>query len=187
MKYRLGVAAAVVLLGAMLATGRAETPFDGCYERLYEEAHLAAHRGQIVRHVKLKVDRSAMGEAEAGDKKPIIADAGLEIWVTAAKPRFATLGACYQEGEELICNAALSAAETEICKKKADGVRDCRADMNDAGSFRLAIRPEGLLLSVNERLELSVRGDGGPWLYLSPGNVENHAFLLKAVPQSACK
>lgn len=184
---RKGLRCAGAAIGLAVTQARAETPLAGCYERIYDDAHLGTHRGQIVRRVKLEVKQASYARSAPGDKTPIIADADLEIWVNAVKPRFAALGACYREGEELICDAALSAAETDVCRKKTDGVHDCRVDMNDAGSFRLAKRPDGLLLSVNERLELSTHDDSGPWLYLSPGNVENHAFLLKPVPESACK
>jgi hypothetical protein len=171
--------------GAAQTEATTPVPFGGCYERIYDSAHLAAHRGQIVRHVRLSVGKTSMPETP-GDKQPIVADALLQIWAGGEKRSFGSIGACFEEGEALMCNAALSAQETELCKNQADGVRQCRLSMDDSGSFQLAPRPGGLLLTVRERLELA-GSEGGPWLYLKPDNAENHAFLLQRISAAPCK
>ena len=45
-----------------------------------------------------------------------------------------------------------------------------------------------MMVTILRRLELVPEPyDGGPFLYLSPGNAENHAFALKPAPDSSCK
>ncbi|WP_457796351.1 hypothetical protein [Methylocystis sp. S23] len=159
-------------------------PLSGCYERIYAAAWLKAHPGQIVRRVTLSVTKTSAPQTP-GEKQPILADAMLATW--SGKTTFSTIGACYWERLGLVCNAALSAEETRLCRTKADGVRDCRLSMTDSGSFELAQKPEGLLLTVRERLELPGPTDRGSFLYLSPENAENRAFLLQPVPEANCK
>ena len=188
------IAAIAPLLFAALACATlahsAELPqLAGCYERVYDAAHLAAaHKGQIIRRVKLRVGPSAHGKADPAEKQPIVADAGMEMWVVGRETVFDTIGACRAEGDALVCNASLSAYEADLCKSTRDGVRDCRISHGESGSFRLSRKEDALLVSVRERLEMDASGvDAGPWLYLSPDNPENHDFLLKPAPDAACK
>lgn len=183
----------VLVLAAALAVSaggaRAQSaPFEGCYERVYDDDHMKTHRGQIVRRVKVKIGASAFGKPEPGDKTPIVADAAVMIWVGKRKTSFDSLGACWTEGDTLLCNASLSAAEIDACRKKTDGIHECRIDSSNAGSFKIERKPEGLLLSVRERWELpQAASDVGPYLYLSPSNRENHDFLVKTAPAETCK
>ncbi|WP_036280876.1 hypothetical protein [Methylocystis sp. ATCC 49242] len=184
-----GLKVSIAICGALSATAvRAgdPAPFAGCYERVYDAAHLQAHRGQIVRHVKLMIGPTSVPKTP-GDERPIVADANLQIWVVGNKRSFGTLGACSMESEALTCNASLSAEETTLCKTKEDGVRDCRLSMDDAGSFEIAPKGDGLLVTVRERLELLGPPEGRSFLYLSPNNAENHAFLLRPAPEGACR
>jgi hypothetical protein len=184
------VAAACWALVSILAfvpmQARAEeiVPLAGCYERLYDAAWLDAHRGQIVRKLTLSVVKTSAPETP-GEKQPILADAMLAMW--SGKTAFSTISACYWERVGLVCNAALSAQETARCKSKADGVRACRISFDDSGSFALEQKPEGLMLTIRERLELPGPESQGTYLYLSPGNAENHAFLLKPASAGSCK
>jgi hypothetical protein len=172
------IAAAVLPAGA--AT---EPPLAGCYERVYDAAHLAAHKRQLVVRVTLSVKPAA---PETRIDKTHIADGNLKIWVRGKKQSFDSDGACWAEGDGLLCNGSLSAAEAETCKSKRDGVHECRMGGDDAGSFHLAGKPRGVLLTIRERLELvPAPYDDGPFLYLSPSNAENHAFLLNKT--EACK
>ncbi|PPD44146.1 MAG: hypothetical protein CTY15_07835 [Methylocystis sp.] len=159
-------------------------PLAGCYERVYDAAWLKGRPGQIVRRVTLFVAKTSVPQAPE-DKQPILADATLAMHVGATA--FSTLAACYWEKIGLVCNAALSAEETSLCKSKEDGVRDCRVSMTDAGSFGLAQKPEGLMLTVRERLEMLGPMDRSSFLYLSPDNVQNRAFLLAPAPEAVCK
>jgi hypothetical protein len=174
-----------VATGAVLAAGAAgaaEPPLAGCYERVYDAAHLSAHKGQIVLRATLSIAATKAGE-QTGKADPVIADGVLKIWVRGQKQSFDSIGACRADGANFVCDGALSAAEADTCKSKHDGVRQCRIDSNDPGSFKVEARPEGVLVSVRERLELvPAPYDGGPYLYFSPNNAENHAFLLKKAP-----
>ncbi|WP_424362722.1 hypothetical protein [Methylocystis parvus] len=182
---RKGLSAATCL-AMFLAQAQAEeiVPLAGCYERIYDAAWLKAHSGQIISRVTLSVQKTSVPQTP-GEKQHIVADAFLAMW--SGKNSFGSIGACYWEKVGLICNAALSAQETDACKSKADGVRTCRIAFDDAGSFELAQKPEGLLLTVHERLELPGPEDRAEYLYLSPSNAENHAFLLQPVPEARCK
>jgi hypothetical protein len=168
------------------ARGAEATPLIGCYERLYDAAHLASHPGQIVLRVRLGLEKSTI---PVSDHPPFAADAYLDIWVKKNKRSFGSLSACEARGDGLGCTTSLSAAETDRCKTKTDGVRHCRIDYASAGLFHVAGKPDGVLLTIGERLELDETGseDSGPYLYLSPDNRENHAFLLKRADPSACK
>lgn len=171
---------------ALAAPSGAEeiVPLAGCYERVYDAAWLAGRRGQIVRKLALSVAKTSVPETP-GEKQRILADAMLVIW--SKQTAFGTIGACFWERTGLVCNAALSAQEAERCKSKEDGVRACRVSFNDSGSFTLEQKPEGLMLTIRERLELPGPEARGTYLYLSPGNVQNHAFLLKPAPAERCK
>lgn len=175
-----------IFLTMFAAPARAEEiiPLAGCYERVYDAAWLKAHPGQIIRRVTLSVRKTSVPQTP-GEKQRIVADALLGMWV--GKQGFGSIAACFWEKVGLTCNAALSAQETDACKNKSDGVRNCRIAFDDSGSFELAQKPEGLLLAIHERLELPGPEERGDYLYLSPSNPENHAFLLQPAPEAHCK
>ena len=176
------------LLAAPAALGASPPPLAGCYERVYDKAHLAAHKGQLVVHARLAVEAGDF-PSDPGQTHPMLANATLNVRVRGAKQTFHSIGACWADGKGLLCNGSLSAAETDACETKADGVRDCRIDWPEAaGTFRIAPKSSGVLVSIPGRLELPEATDGeGPFLYLSHGNAENHAFMLTSAPASACK
>lgn len=185
MKHGFGVAAALLL--AMTAQARAEAPRAGCYERVYDEAHLKTHRGQFVRHARLKLGPTSVPKSEGGASPPV-ADAILQLWAGTHRTSFDSLGVCWAEGKSLICNGSDSAAETKLCGTKAPGLRDCRIEGAHNGRFRIEARPDGVIVKVVELLELPQTGsDAGPFLYLGPGDAENSDFLLKAAPEKACE
>jgi hypothetical protein len=173
-------------LAVFAAQAKAEeiVPLAGCYERVYDTAWLKAHPGQIIRRVTLSVQKTSVPQTP-GEKQHVVADALLGMW--PGKQGFGSIAACYWEKVGLICNAALSAQETDTCRSRADGVRNCRIAFDDSGSFELAQKPEGLLLTIHERLELPGPEERGDYLYLSPSNTENHAFLLQPAPEARCK
>lgn len=175
------MAAGVLALPAALAA--AEPPLVGCYERVYNAAHLSAHKGQLVVRVTLSVTPAA---PETRLDNAHIAHGKLQIWLRGRKQSFDSHGACRAEGDGLMCDGGLSAAEAETCKSKRDGVHECRMGGDDAGSFHITGKPQGVLVTIHERLELvPAPYDAGPFLYLSPTNAENHAFLLNKA--EACK
>lgn len=170
----------------LLAPARAEeiVPLSGCYERVYDAAWLKAHPGQIVRRVTLAVTKTSVPETP-GEEQKILADA--QLVMRAGETAFSTIGACYWDKFGLACNASLSAGEARRCKTKEDGVRDCRHATDDPGSFEIAQKSAGLLLTIRERLELTNPLETSAFLYLSPDNAENRAFLLKPAPEAACR
>ena len=170
--------------GVVLGAGPtlAQSPLLGCYERTYDPAHLSQHKGQIVMRASLSVTPTGpemKGQVEASGT--------LRLWVRGQEKSFDSHGACNTKSgsHSLFCAGSLSAAESDACKTKQDGVRQCRIDQGSPGSFKIEARTDGILVSLRERLELvQAPYDGGPYLYLSPSNAENHGFLLK---KSACK
>ncbi len=170
------IAGAASLVLAASVAGATEPPLAGCYERVYDAAHLAAHKGQLVVRATI-----AIGETKAYNA-PIVADASLRLWVRGKDKSFDSTGACSAKGNALTCAGSLSAAEESTCRSKADGLRQCRIDGSDAGGFKVEGKPEGVLVSIPKRLELVQEPyDVGPYLNFSAGNAENHAFLLKKV------
>jgi hypothetical protein len=150
-------------------------PLAGCYERSYGSAHLAAHKGQLVTRATLSISAASPEKQSAN----FIADGDLKIWVRGRNQSFDSLGTCRAEGDGLLCNGSLSAGEADECKSKRDGIRQCRI-YEGGGSFEAVGKPDGVLVTVRERLELvPAPYHDGPFLYFSPTNTENHAFLLK--------
>jgi hypothetical protein len=181
------MAAAIGLLGANAAS--AEAPQPGCYERVYDAAHLAAHPGQLVTRATVLVKPTdAATKAAVGPSREL--DAILRFWVRGQKQSFDSIGSCQPANGGLACAGSVSAAEDDQCKTDRDGVRNhCRliGAVND-GAFGVTAQSDGLMVKILRRLELvTAPYDGGPFLYLSPGNAENHAFALKPAPDQACK
>jgi hypothetical protein len=166
---------------ANLASGAEAPPLAGCYERIYDSEHLAQHKGQLVTRVSLSISAAKTPmRTDAG--RAIIADGILKMWVHGQRQSFDSIGSCWRDGEGLACDGSLSAAEADTCKSKHDGVRNCRIDPADAGAFKVDGKPDGVTVTIPARLELvPAPYDGGPFLTLSGGNAESHAFLLKRV------
>jgi hypothetical protein len=179
---------ATAICGPCANVAAAEAPAPGCYERVYDTAHLAAHAGQLV--VRVTVLVKPLDAAEAAALGPsFAADAHLKMWVKGQKPAFDSFGACRPASNGMSCEGSLSAAEADACKTSNDGVhRDCRIGAATTGAFGVAARPDGVMVTILRRLELVPEPyDGGPFLYLSPGNAENHAFALQPAPEASCK
>jgi len=176
---RFATAAALIFA---ITGATAAAPLAGCYERSYDPAHLAKHKGQFVTRVRLLVKASSFG---AGFP-PI--DGHLEFWVAGHSRSFTSHGACEVNDGALDCGGSLSAAEADECETRRDGVRDCREGSGDSGSFRVAPQGNGVLVSVTARLEVPESNDdaGPPFLYLDPRNTENHDFLLPKAAAAAC-
>jgi hypothetical protein len=181
------MAAAIGLPGANAAL--AEVPYPGCYERVYDAARLAAHPGQLVTRATVLVKPiDAATKAALGPSREL--DAILRFWVRGQKQSFDSHGSCRSANGGLTCAGSVSAAEDDECKTDRDGVRtNCRiiSAAND-GAFGVTTQSDGLMVKILRRLELvTAPYDGGPFLYLSPGNTENHAFALKPASDQACK
>lgn len=177
-----------VALGSLCTNvAAAEVPSPGCYERIYDAAHLASHPGQLVVRATLLVkpldaaDAAALGASYT-------ANAQLRIWVKSHRHSFDSVGACRTANGGLNCEGSLSAAEADPCKIGNDGIhRNCRIGAATSGAFGVTFRSDGLIVKVLRRLELvNEPYDGGPFLYLSPGNAENRSFALKPAPEATC-
>ncbi len=177
--WQMAVAAGVVFAASEACA--AEPPLAGCYERVYDAAHLAAHKGQLV--VRAAISIAATKAFDQKGPHPIVADGVLKFWLRGKDKSFDSTGACSAEGNTLVCAGSLSAAEASTCRTGQDGLRQCRIDPGDAGGFKVEARPEGVMVSIPDRLEL-VREpyDGGPYLNFSSSNAENRAFLLRKTP-----
>jgi len=150
-RFAIALAGAVMTAGAARAAG--PPPLAGCYERVYDAAHLAQHKGQLVTRATPTITAPAREEtSDNGDH--IVADGVLKLWTRGRSKSFDSLGACRAAGQGLMCLGSLSAAEADTCKSKRDGVPDCRTDPADAGSFTVEGWPDGVLVSIPTRLEL---------------------------------
>lgn len=179
---------AVVLICLCTNIAAAKVPSPGCYERIYDAAHLSTHSGQLVVRATLLV--KPLDAADAAAFGPSYsASARLRIWVKPHERSFDSLGACRTATGGLNCEGSVSAGEADPCKTNNDGIhRNCRISAATSGTFGIAARSDGLTITVLRRLELvNEPSDGGPFLYLSPGNTENHAFALKPAPEATCK
>ena len=163
----------------------ATLPLIGCYERVYDAAHLAAHKAQLVVRATLSI-KSAPPEWQTAKVHPFVATGDLKMWTSGKKQSFDSSGNCSVQGDGLLCLGSLSAAEADECRSAGDGVRQCRIVSND-GSFQVERKAAGVLVTIRERLELvQAPYDGGPFLYLSPTNMENHDFLLPRSTSEVC-
>lgn len=184
LKSHLIVSAASCAFVLATVAARAEPlPSLGCYARAYDKAHLSAHKSQIV-------DKAWLSIKARKDTPPYPFLATLQFSTKGrGKATFSSFGACKEDRGALLCNASVSAEETDLCKTKNDGVRHCRIDYDKSGVFRIAAQPEGVLVTVVERLEMPGPDAGGraSYLYLSPDNAENHAFLLPPADAKACE
>jgi hypothetical protein len=167
--------------------GEGRTPsLFGCYARIYDRAHRASHKGQLVVRATLSI-KPATPEMLADKVHSQVAIGDLKMWIADRKQSFDSLGACRLQGEGLFCLGSISAAEADACSSKGDGVHQCRI-ADTEGSFEIQGKAGGVLITIRERLELVPPPyDGGPFLYLSPTNVENHDFRLFKTTPEACE
>jgi hypothetical protein len=145
-------------------------------------------RGAAVRaHLVEQLPRSL--QAGTMQTNNIIAEGDLKIWIRGRTQSFDSLGACRPEGDSLLCKGSLSASEADTCKFERDGIHQCRIREAtlQSGSFQVVRKPEGVLVTIRKRLELvPAADDSGPFLYFSPTNAENRAFLLERA-SGVCK
>ena len=120
-KSHLIVSAANCAFVLATVAARAEPlPSLGCYARAYDKAHLSAHKNQIV-------DKAWLSIETRKDTPPYPFLATLQFSTKGrSMATFSTFGACKEDRGALLCNASLSAEETDLCKAKNDGVRHCR-------------------------------------------------------------
>jgi hypothetical protein len=82
------IAAATTLVVIASLASAAEPPLTGCYERVYDAAHLAQHKGQLVVRATISIAETK------GLNAPIVADARLKLWLRGKdKKSFDSIGA----------------------------------------------------------------------------------------------
>jgi hypothetical protein len=169
------------------AVGSATTlPLIGCYDRLYDASHLAAHRAQLVVRAMLSI-KPAPPEMQTDKAHPAVATGDLMMWIRGRSERFDSLGACRVQGNRLLCLGSVSAAEADSCRRPGDGLRQCRI-MPAGSSFQVEARATGVLVTIRERLEIvPAPYDSGPFLYFGPKNTDNRDFLLLKTTEDVCR
>jgi hypothetical protein len=95
-------------------------PLIGCYERVYDAAHVAAHKRQLVVRATLSV-KSAPPEWQTTKVHPSVATGDLKMWVSGRKQSFDSSGNCGVQGDGLFCLGSLSAAEADECRSTETG------------------------------------------------------------------
>jgi len=172
-----GIAMVASLAVAPGAAGAAEPPLAGCYERVYEVAHLLEHKAQIPVRLTLSIAAKDFGNQANG----YVAEGVVRVWVRGNNDRsFDSIGACRVAGNGLACIGSVSAAEAPTCGSQPDGLLSCRIDPDHPGGFSVEGRPDGVVVLIPDRLELlRPPYDAGPYLNLSSSNVEHRAFQLK--------
>jgi hypothetical protein len=139
------------------------TPIAGCYEIFFDTKYLGAHKGQIVTRALALIKATDMPKSP--EYRQITFDADIELSVKDTKDYFISHGSCWAIKGGISCNGSLSAADADTCKIKTTGLRDCRVSMADAGGFKVASRPKGVIVTISDRLELVQRPyNGGPFL-----------------------
>jgi hypothetical protein len=82
------------------AGGAKAPPLVGCYGRLYDAAHLAAHKGQIVVRATLSI-KSPPPEMTDNVNR-IVASGDLKMWVDGRSKSFDSLGVCRVDSDGLL-------------------------------------------------------------------------------------
>lgn len=151
------------LLAALPATASAASFYDRtiigpdgippCYARTYAADHLAAHPKQKVTQFFL-----TRSEVDIGSP-PASFGVGFGFRLKGSRDVFAALAECFSDGEGASCSVE-----------------------GDGGGFRLTPRPDGLLVSVDERLELEGISGFSPNLQDS----DDREFRLYVSPPEAC-
>ncbi len=152
----LRIAAAILLL--VVPVSAAAQTFDGCFARTYDAAHLAAHAGQTVSAVKLKLKPRQMDDGYNFS-------AEFRFGFREDKRAFYAVGICKDIGGSLTCSLDQDAGQVTV--KPADG---------------------GLQISpVNDVRADAESGDEAEYVTISRSNPEDRVFQLRAVAASDCK
>lgn len=151
------------LLAALPATASAASFYDRyiigpdgippCYARTYAAEHLAAHPKQKVTGFFL-----TRSEVDIGSP-PASFGVGFGFRLKGSSDVFAAAAECFSDGDGANCSAE-----------------------GDGGGFRLTPRPDGLLVSVDDRLELEGLDGFSPNLHDS----DDREFRLYVSPPEAC-
>jgi hypothetical protein len=165
---RFGGAPLRIMIATAIATaslvasdaGRAADPLVGCYKRAYAASHLAAHPGQTVTTMTLRLRPiSENGQPIAGKSH----SADLTANFRDKKKRGFADSDCAASGQGLVC--ALD---------------------SERGRFRLTRSPAGMLLEPDTDLRMHEPAEGPFLAAISPANPEDRKFLLTPVAADVC-
>lgn len=131
-------------------------PYDGCFERTYDKAHLAAHPGQTVTSIILRLKPRDMN-----DGNNVAAE--LRFAFRAGKDGHFAVGSCKDEGERLYCGLD-----------------------QDAGRISVRPDDGGLMLSpISDVRADNASGDENDYITISSSNPEDRNFALRPAPAAA--
>jgi hypothetical protein len=159
-RIQTAAAAAALFAASMPAGALAAAPAMGCYARVYDAAHLAAHPKQTVSSLAVAL-------------KPLT---GQGAYVVTASAVFRIRG---KSGRQYVGGD---------CSRNGDVVR-CYMD-DDAGEFDAVRTAAGVKVTVTASLRLAGAGQAsdeseGP--YVDPANPEDRVFLLSPAAAAACR
>ncbi len=155
---RIAAISAALAFVAVAAPSFAASGYEGCYLKTYDAAHMAAHRGQTVTSLRLKVS--------ALDNAPFIASTAVTVTLRGRRTRYFTGGDCTLDSGVFNCGMDEDAGAFILAHAGAD------LRLTLTGSFRL------------NRANQSSDESNGP--FVKDSNPEDHTFLLKRVAASVC-
>ncbi|MGH6864038.1 MAG: hypothetical protein ACRECN_07160 [Methylocella sp.] len=152
--------------------GFAKEAWNGCFRRVYDAAHLAAHPGQTVKSIAVLM-KPITGRPSNIDRwwynKPWIANAKLIITLRGKKSKY--------YGYNAYCVATAAGLECPM--------------EEDAGDFTLALWGAGVKLVVSKDQDLRLARAGQisdeSNVFVRGNTSEDRTFLLPPAPAAACK
>lgn len=149
---------APLLLAYMFAPAAEAAPSAGCFTRTYDEAHLAAHKGQSVKAVTLYLTPQK-------SEPPLTMAVSLKFRFRDRTSAYYAVGACSEAGD----------------------TAECGLDQ-DGGRIRVSARDRGVLLAPLQDLRVdSESGDESDYVAIPASNPENRAFVLSEVAAENCQ
>lgn len=148
-------AAALPLLLPMPSVAQ---PLDGCFARTYDATHFAAHSGQTVSAMKLRLKPRSMDDGYDFSVE-------LRFGFREDKRNFYAVGIC----------------------KDVEGSLTCSLDQ-DAGQLAVKPAEGGVQVSTIQDVRADAEsGDESEYMTLKRSNPEDRVFMLRAVEASDCK
>ena len=155
------IVAAVATASLVMADpGRAADPLVGCYKRVYAPSHLAAHPGQTVTAMTLRV-RPISENGQPIDGKSHSAD--LTASFRGKTKRGFADSDCTSSGPSLACTIN-----------------------SERGRFRLTKSSAGMLLEPETELRMHEPAEGPFLAAIGPANPEDRKFLLTPADAGIC-
>ncbi len=129
----------------------------GCFGRTYDAAHLQSHQGQQVRRLWLRIEASRYDAGKI--------DFGMNVWVRNKPQDWRAGGRC----------------------EPGDAGLKCRPDTDGASELLVTLEGGNLRLANPGRLKIYDDVTGPDLNDMLIGGPEDSVFLLRAMPDTACK